>query len=521
MEFLYQRIKIYILIPVLLTGLFCSHSISEKEPENNTRKLALKLEPKQILTGTFYSPSGIDIDYIYLTVDDSAMIKGQLSAVKGVDSEILFFNKGELAPFKTVNDNKSSLNENFGPYLISSPGVVIAIRPLQSLNEEKYSKLKYEFSYELTSAPLPMEKESNETIEQANKIENGLIRGYYNNALNGNDIEKDFFSINIPEKQKYRLSANLSKVTGIDGVLRLFSKDGEKLLTVDNGATGEDENIYSYGVQGPTDLYFSVNSKDYKTSSSEYYELKVEVNPYEEKYELEPNNTIRTATPIKVSKIFGDFANDQDVDYYRFYNETFDTVSFFAEVVPGSNYDIGIELYNGINMSPIVYDDGLDEMSEGIASLIIKPLDTIYLKVYKKTIGKTGAYTLNTLISVPSESQERELNNSIKSASNLEPSKGITGYINPGKDLDYYKIKIPVQGKYNIELESPENCTIAISILDVKGIKTEGKNAGKPGENISFQAILDPDSYILVQCNNADKPLYKNPYQLRIFENEQ
>jgi hypothetical protein len=523
MAYLY-RVKIYLLAFALLPGFYCSHSVSEKEPENNIRKQAQKLEPKQTLVGSFYSAAGTDVDYLYVSVDAPAMIKGQLSAVKGVDSEILFFRKGEAAPFKIVNDNKSSLNERFGPYLISSPGVVIAIRPTQPVNDEKYAKLKYEFSYELTAAPLPMEQEANDTIEQANPIEGGVgggvIRGYYGNALSGNDIEKDFFSINIPEKQKYRLSAKLSKVTGIDGVLRLYSSDGEKLLTVDNGVTGEEENIFSYGVQGPTTLYLSVNSKDYKISDTEYYELKVDVNPYEEKYELEPNDTIREATPIKASKIFGDFSSDQDVDYYRFYNETFETVNFFAEVVPGSNYDIKMELYHGINLPPVVFDDGGDDMSEGIANWTVKPLETIYLKLGKKSSGKGGAYTLNTQVDAPSENQEKEPNNSIKTATILEPEKGITGFINPNKDQDYYKLKIPGQGKYRIELESPTDCAMSISILDVKGNKTEGKIAAKPGENISLQTILDSEGYILAQCENATKPLYKNPYRLRIVPGE-
>ena len=514
-----HQVRKYLLI-FLIQNFFCSHVITEKEPENNIRKQAVKLDPGKKLSGSFYTPTETDIDYLYVTVDSPAMIKGELTAVKGVDSEILFYHKSEAAPFKIINDNKSSLNEKFGPFLISSPGVVIAIRPNASVKEEKYAKLKYEFMYELTTAPMPMEIEPNDSIIQANPFEGDLIHGFYNNALSGDDIEKDYYAVDIPDKQKYRLSAKLSGIDGIDSVLRLFSKEGEKLLTIDNASSGGKENIYSYGVQGPTTLYLSVNSKDYKISNMEYYELEISVDPYDEKFELEPNDSFREATPIKVSKIFSDFANDHDVDYYRFYNETFDTLSFSAEVVPGSNFDIRLDLYSGINSTSTVFDDGGDDMSEGISNWTIKPLETLYLKVNKKSQGKTGSYTLNTASVSFTENQEREPNNSMKVATILEPEKSITGYINPVKDIDYFKIKIPVQNKYIIELESPIEAAMTISILDQKGIKTDSKSASQQGKNISFETILDPESFIMLNCENTTKPLYKNTYRLRITASE-
>ena len=516
-----SSVAISFLIMAISLDFQCSRSFNEKEPDNNTRKLALKLEPGQKLSGSYHSQSDTDVDYVYMTVESPSMIVGQLGAVKGVDSEILFFRKGEIVPFKVVNDNQSSLNERFGPYLVSPPGAVIAIRPKQNVNDEKYSNLKYQFYYDILSPPEQVEQESNDTPELANSLEKNIIRGFYNNALGENDIEKDYYFIDIPENQKYRLSAKLSKVTGVDGVIRLYSKDGEKLLTIDNGAMGEEENIFSYGVQGPTKLYFSINAKDYKISESEYYELSAEIHPYEEKYELEPNDSIREATPVKVNKIFGDFSNDQDVDYYRYYNESFDTVNYFAEVVPSSDFDVRLELYPGINSSSVIYDDGGSELSEGVSNWIVKPLETIYFKVSKKSLGKTGAYTLNTASASASENLESEPNDSIKTATVVTQDKIITGYVNPGKDQDYYVIRIATQNKYTIDLESLPECRMSVSVLDPKGIKTEGKTASASGENIQFSAILDPGSYILVSGDNVAKPMYKNNYRLRIFLNEQ
>lgn len=517
---LIRAVCVSVIFAAIIFNSFCSKKISENEPQNNIRKQALRLEPGQKLTGSYYSTNGLDIDYVYTEVTKPAMIKGHLSAVKGVDSEIQFFRKGEAMPFKTVNDNKSSLDERFGPFLIDEPGVVIAIRPVQPVNDHKYANLNYDFSFELFSPPEPVEQESNDTFEEANAItEGGVINGYYNNALNGNDLEKDFFYLDLPEEKKYRVSANVRGVAGVDSILRMYSQDEEKLYVADDSGPGEPENIFSQGVQGPARIYFSVSAKDYKISESEYYQLKVTADPYEEKYELEPNDSISDATPIKVDKIFGDFSSGQDTDYYKFSNEKLETVNLSVELVPTSRYDIKLEFYPSRNAVPVVFNDGNEEASEGIATWSVKPLETVYLKISAKTMH-AAAYVLNTEISSLPENQESEPNDSLKKATDLYPGKTMTAYMNPKTDRDYFKFKIPGQDKYDIRLESLSECTMEIAILDVRGNKTEGKVAGKPGEEIAFSTILDANGYALVTCENMSRPAYTSQYRLSIEKSE-
>ncbi|MDH4201023.1 MAG: hypothetical protein OEV66_11695 [Spirochaetia bacterium] len=520
MRALKKEAILLLVLPFLISGLHCARSVHEKEPDNNYPYGADKLKPSQKFIGSFYSKAGTDIDYVYIAVNHPAMITGRLSAVKGVDSEILFSHMDETYPYKQVNDNKSSLYEKFGPFFIDSPGVIIALRPMQPANDEKYIHINYEFQYEIQT-PLPsMEIEANDTLEQANPIFGNMARGYYNNALANNSIEKDFFYIDLPKAQKYRLSTSLSGTPGIDAVLRLYAGNGDTLLTVDDTAVGGKENIFSYGVFGPTRMYFSVNSKDSKTSDARYYELQATAQLYEDKYELEPNDVIREATPIKTNQIFGDFSNRQDVDYYKYFNETLEPVNLSIEVAPASDDDIRLELFPQIKSLPIVFDDGGEGVSEGIAAWYIKPLETVYLKLSHKNQSGTGAYVLNALTSPVAANQEREPNNTRNTANSISTNETFEGHINPSNDIDYYRIKAGAQGKYNIDLESPLNCEMNVSILDSKGIKTEGKTASRSGENIFFQTILDPGSYILVRCENAGQALYKSLYRLEIKASE-
>jgi hypothetical protein len=517
MSFLYFARAVLFLGSLFIFS-FCSRSINEIEPDNDTRKQASRLDSGQKITGTFYSNSGTDIDYLYIPTEIPVMIAGELTAVKGIDSEILFFKKGDGIPFKIVNDNKSSLNEKFGPYFITEPGVVIAIRSRQPVNADEYKSMKYEFSYHVSEPPLAVEVESNDSLETANEINSEITRGYYNNALSNDEVEKDFYSIDLPEKKKYRVSVKLSGVAEIDSILRMYSGSGDLLQIEDSGISGEPENIFSYGFDGPGKVYFSVNAKDYKVSEASYYELKVTVDEYEEKFELEPNNTVTRATSIAVNQIFGDFSTSDDVDYYKYFNNSFESIKFGVEVLTNSNIDVILEIFPLASSQSLLINDSGPGSSEGIANYHIKPLETVYIKVSTGNTHGSGAYTLNTSMEIFEDGFEKEPNNTPKAANTIFIDKPVMAYISPKDDQDWFKIKIPDQLRISIDLENPSFCRASLAILDSKGNKTDGKTASSMGDKISLSSIVEPNGYIKVTCEDMDKPGYLDPYKIRIVE---
>jgi len=513
---------------ISLTSFFvhCGGKLSEDESSNNKRETAQLIEPGQLFTGTYYSESGNDIDYVYITVDKPKIIRGSLSGVKGIDSEILFFNKGQSKPFKVANDNASSLGETFGPFRITSPGVVMAIRSRKSIRDKNYTDKPYEFTVTVEEAPSSIEIEPNDSIAEAMEVTDSYVRGYYNSVFTGlRKIEEDYFVLVLPEKKKYRLSANLSGVQGIDPVLRLYSEEKEKLLKVDNGEDGHGEEILSYGILGPTKIYVSVSAKNNGVSNMEFYELNFDVSEYEQKYEFEPNDSMNSATNLVAEKIFGGFSSSTDIDYYWFYNKTTEPVAFSVEVIPAGSIDLNLRLNIGKSSDALIFNDGGDEVPEGITSWKLSPGETAYVRVAAEKVkpGDALEYTLSWETSSLAQGFEHEPNNDKQHANAIKPGYTWKGYLNPISDSDYYIIRIPRQGTYNIKAEGPTGCVLSLNVTDRKGYKTDGAKSEQ--NKLSLDAILEPGGLFVVSCSDGGlldntEPVYKAPYTI-YFEQKQ
>ncbi|MES0490426.1 MAG: hypothetical protein ABUK01_10565 [Leptospirales bacterium] len=525
----FPALKLNLILSYIVFAIFflhCGGKLSEDESVNNVRKTGQLIEPGQAFTGTYYSDSGIDIDYVYITTDSPKMIRGNLSGVKGIDGEVLFYNEGQRKPFKIANDNSSSLGEKFGPFRIDSPGVVMAIRSSKPVNDASYKDRPYEFTVLLEPAPTSIEIEPNDSLNEAMEITGSYVRGYYNSVFTSlRKIEEDYYVLVLNEKKRYRLSANLSGVQGIDPVLRLYSQDKEKLLKVDNGETGHGEEILSYGVLGPAKIYVSVSAKNNGVSDAEYYELDVEVSEYDEKYEFEPNDIIDHATKLVAEKIFGGFASPTDIDYYWFYNKTTEAVAFSVEVVPAGSIDLNLELFIGKSSQPITYNDGGEEVPEGISSWKLAPGETAYVRVAAEKVkpGVTLEYTLSWEATSLAQGFELEPNNEKLQANPIKPGYSWKGYINPVTETDYYVIRIPKQGNYHIKVDGPPGCAISLSVTDKKGFKTDG--ALSEQNELTMDAILEPGGFFIVSCEGGKsdpdlEPVYRSPYTI-YFERKQ
>ena len=265
---------------------------------------------------------GRDIDYLFLPVEKGHMIRGELTGVKGIDGIILLYKPDVKKPFKIINDSQSSLGEQFGPLWIDPPGVLIAIHPRRNVNQNEYQELYYQFRANVFAPSTPIEYEPNDSIDEAQEITQGSILGYFSNVFaSPKKLERDFFLIKIEEDKKFSIKADLSGVQGIDAIMRVYDAKGEKLKVIDERGVGQGETLLSYGVQGPSKLYLSVNAKDHKINMHQYFELKISKAEYESKFELEPNDTKQKASILKENETFGEISDRHDVDFYRFVNE--------------------------------------------------------------------------------------------------------------------------------------------------------------------------------------------------------
>ncbi|MDH5716233.1 MAG: hypothetical protein OEZ22_01180 [Spirochaetia bacterium] len=515
-----KNIKKYLFIYAILAinTFYCSKKIEEIEPQNNERKTAQEIFQGKIFTGDFFSEKDMDIDYVFVRTDSEKMLKGSLSAVKGIDSKISFYHEKEAKPFKVINDNQSSLAEEFAPFLITKPGVVIAIEPVRAVLDKSYKKLFYEFQIELTNPHYPVEKEPNDTFEEAEQIEKNTIIGYYNcRKSSEKNLEKDFYYFYLEEEKKYLVSAHLTGIQGIDPVLRLYDENQNVLKYSQEKGIGQGENIISLGIEGPQKVFISVNESNGNINTTEYYELKIEKQEFKNNFEYEPNDMIDKASVLSETETEGKIDGRHDIDFYMYQNINEWPVELSVKVVPGENLDLKMEYFKN-DETEILFNDSGKEKNEGISNRIIFTNEKIYLKLSPEDWQKDYAisYTIYINEKQPIDNAETEPNDLKENADTLYPDSEIIGYINPNSDIDFYRLKNENQNRYKILLDGISGCKQSLYITDKKGYKTEEKFSQSLGEGISMTTVIEKNGMIAVLCESASENLFEKPYTLLV-----
>ncbi|MCB1146596.1 MAG: hypothetical protein KDK38_07305 [Leptospiraceae bacterium] len=509
---------------LVLLGLHCNRFQSEKEPTNNTAAGAQEIIAGKPFQGSYYSAKGIDKDHFKIITETPIMISGQLSGVRGADPLIRLFQSNSPVPFKTINDAQSSSGESFGPLLIEPPYGIIEITLTKPIHDQEYiDSFHYEFEIATQLPPNPVEREPNDDFEQAAEI-NEVITGFYSNVYSANEngisseVEKDLFIVRLPESRKYRINADLSGITGIDPVLRVFDNNKNVLRTIDERAVGQGEKLAAYGITGPTIIYLGITAKDFRINSKDYYELRVGFSEHESKYEFEPNDNISTASKLLETRTYGEIAEKFDQDFYLI-ESTEDYPEQISVIVhPDESLNVILEVFDAQKKTISVYDDSGKGQKEGISNLILQPASRMYLKVSAKDFNSPDALAYEVELTRENvvELTEREPNNSVKTSNEIWASATMLGFINPNTDIDYYRLKLEKSGKFQIEIDGLEGCSLGLKIADKKGAVFERRESKKSGESISASSQLEPGSILQVYCVSAEENLFRNQYKLLV-----
>lgn len=521
---LFFKIRVLFLFIPFLWSLHCKEKIVENEPLNNTSTGAFSLAPGKKITGSFYSSSGTDFDFIYIPVDQKSVLTATLSPVKGIDSKILIYNRRAPLPSKIINDNLSSLPEKIGPYPVSPPGVWVAIAPSTPVNMTEYKEdWLYSFSYRLHPAPQNIESEPNDSIKTANPIEGGVISGYYGNILTRGGVEKDYYSIDFPEEERHVISISLSKTSEIDAVLKLYDENGKALAIADQNGAGKSESLPFYGISQAKRIYISVNAKNNSQSEPAPYRLEISESDVDPQLEFEPNDTPQKAHALTLPETKASFSSEQDIDYYLIQNNEAYEQNFEITLTPEGMINLKAALVSQ-GSTLLRADDGIRGEPEALRNFRIAPYESLMVQVVlaeNSPLGKEKPGYRITLSLTPADSTiESEPNNSTGRANMLEPEKSIKGHISPYNDIDFFKIAASGQKRYNIELSGIEGCQWKLDILNSQKHVTSSMLGDRPSEALNVPAILTRENMIRISCHNQEKNLYLTPYELSIKANE-
>lgn len=152
-------------------------------------------------------------------------------------------------------------------------------------------------------APSPVagfEREPNNTSGDANELSVGeVVRGSILGRHDGKGDE-DTFAVHIKEPRKFVATVRLSPLPDINLQLVLFDGTGRQLAKIDREPAGVEEVATRVGLTER--LFVSVRQNTDggapKENSRDTYSLRVELFPREDRFEVEPNDTVEEATPL-------------------------------------------------------------------------------------------------------------------------------------------------------------------------------------------------------------------------------
>ncbi|WP_010302335.1 pre-peptidase C-terminal domain-containing protein [Kurthia senegalensis] len=402
-------------------------------PKSGNIKIQIKNLANSEWRGDFLNASGKVLTSIYS--DDSELVKGYSTVEVGLPKGTYYFKL------------------HSGKY-----------------NAEYAFKLNYQQSEYF-------EKEQNDTITSANKI---ALNQYYQGTLQHNSDE-DFYKFTLTTPGTVNLS--LSTLPNSKWYVHLQNAKGE---VYDYFYTSDSELVKgraSVNISLPKGTYY-ILVDGYSNTTDLPYTLKASFKASKTAYEKEFNNTLTTATPIKLNtNITGviNNQNDSDVDFYRFTVPA--TSNVRIRMSQKSNVRWYTSLYN--SQGSLIHDQYTDssELVKGnsFTTLRLKK-GTYYYRVSNYDSAKWELYNFNIYLSTSPLSAKSI---TVKNYPNKHDRVTVKG-VRKGSVVTIYNAK-----SKKIASATSKGTSVTLSI------KQLGKKAGKikvtvkdPGKAVSGTTVV-------------------------------
>jgi hypothetical protein len=285
-------------------------------------------------------------------IEEDIFVTINLLDVANVNSFLVLFNQDE--EILEFVDNRSF---NFGEKLLNytlknGQTYYVGVMGIHTLKVQKTELYKYTLIVDyLDDDDDKREIEPNDNYENATPVTKGEKHG---NIDKRND--DDWYAIVIPEEETYieegesvrsfktKLLAEI-KLSGLKDVDLAMdvSKDGTSInYTYDNNGVSEAETISNVTISGLERLYVRVRRSDNDSGNvvnkDNKYILSYRFYYQKENMELEPNDNLNQATPVKLNTPIVGYINPRgDVDNYRIKIDSSRTYAISITTVDGVN----------------------------------------------------------------------------------------------------------------------------------------------------------------------------------------
>jgi len=365
--------------PYILTVSSRIPNNEEKEPNDSI------LTPMEIIAGDsisgFFSPGTNRINHksnhLYREED---WYKIKISIDEGQPPKIMNINITGVPGVNSIlelygPDNKKISSSDTGgagiPEEITGTGIkqsgeyyiLIASNTYDSNHNEPYI-----LNVELNQHNSFSEIESNSNPAESNKITNNEINGNINYSG-----DSDFFNYFSEKKSTYRIE--LVPPENLNTGFSIYNSAGKKLFYINNTETGS-EVFPNFVTQGK--FYISVNAEAGLFNPNEEYVLSVRPVETDENFEIEPNNTKKTASRTTSDIIKGYISFKNDKDYFKLDYDSKTSLEFIVTGIKDSELKISVT----------------DPFGYTIKSVRIKDDNEIS---FKEMINKTGFLIIESL----------------------------------------------------------------------------------------------------------------------------
>lgn len=183
---------------------------------------------------------------------------------------------------------------------------------------------------------------------------------------------------------------------------------------------------------------------------------------------LQANNTFEKSAKIDVNKTYSaKLADYGDEDYYQFTITEPGNISLQLKQTSGSGWYATLMTANGDSLEEFStnYNSGASGVTNNSVGL---PKGTYYIKVEDYSDGYEVPYSF-TVKYTKSNNYEKEFNNTIAGANQINVNEDYRGAIQSGGDLDYYKFTLAAPGQVELKMDQKPGVAWAGTLLNEKG----------------------------------------------------
>jgi len=279
-----------------------------------------------------------------------------------------------------------------------------------------------------------------------------------------NQEEVKYYSIEM--KRNGELYFTVQQNPNVEIGVTLYDANGEEYETYYADQGNEEEDIFGQGVAKGT--YYVKVFVYHGTGETLPYKLDV-LRMYYDQIEIERNNTLQTATPIKVGKEYLGYTDQKDTDdLYRFTTTKDGYLNLKGTF--GNDSELNYRLLNA--KGEVLEDWVLEEYDYyEMTSIFTKFLKsgTYYISVMQEN-GKYSneEYIFETLF-IDNKQFEKEANNSVKQANLISSNSVYHGLLNQKTDKDFYKFNVTKNKTVAFNFKRLEDTAFKVKVLNSKG----------------------------------------------------